>query len=265
MFDDIFSSLDHWFQSDSATATDSEELPAIADPISDEIDVINPVEGVQDLEDIENFWMPEESAYSEVWWVPDMPTAPIEFDGVGEPIEDADFWQPQSGQASCAVVAQTGIYESITGTALTEAEACRIAEQNGWFDPEAGTHPGDVGKLLEELGIPTTQQYDATLEDIATALEKGDKVIVGLDAHEIWFPLRDPITGAPVEQTNAGHAVWVTGINQEPSGSVSIVLNDTGTPDGQMKVAAAEDFLNAWEDAGNFLVVADAPEQSVWT
>jgi hypothetical protein len=71
------------------------------------------------------------------------------------------------------------------------------------------------------------------------------------------------VLGSPIEQSNAGHAVWVTGIDQQPDGSVKIILNDSGTPDGQMKAVDAEDFLNAWEDFGNFVVVADAPEQTV--
>jgi hypothetical protein len=189
---------------------------------------------------------------------------PMQFDGIGNPTEEADFWQQQEGQNSCAVVAQRGIYESITGVELSEAELCQIAETNGWYDPEVGTYPEDMDKVLNTLGIPTTQHYDATLTDIADALERGDKVIVGLDGSEIWTPMRDPVTGSPVEQTNSGHAVWVTGIDQEPDGSVSIILNDSGTPDGQMKAVDAGDFLNAWEDHSNLLVVADAPDQVMW-
>lgn len=164
---------------------------------------------------------------------------------------------------SCAVVAQRGILESLTGVDLLEAEVCQIAEGNGWFDPETGTHPEAVGNLLNQFGIPTQQSYDATLEDIADALEQGNKVIVGLDANEVWTPLRDSVTHAPIEQTDAGHAVWVTGIDAQPDGSVKIILNDSGIPDGQMKAVDAEDFLNAWSDHGNFTVVAYPPKQVI--
>ena len=64
-----------------------------------------------------------------------------------------------------------------------------------------------MGKLLNELGIPTEQKYHANLEDIADALEKGDRVIVGLDANEIWNPMRDA-NGAAIEQTNAGQRTY---------------------------------------------------------
>jgi hypothetical protein len=185
-----------------------------------------------------------------------------EFNGWGEPIENADFWHQQSGQNSCAVVAQTNIFESITGVSISEEKACEIAQKNGWFDPNIGTRPDDVGKLLNEFGIPTEQKYDAHLEDIVNALEKGDCVIVALDANEIWYPMRDA-NGAAIEQTNGGHAVWVTGIDTQPDGSVKIILNDSGNPDGKMAAIDAVDFLNAWEDYSNFIVVADAPDNTI--
>jgi len=178
---------------------------------------------------------------------------------MGTPAEDAAYWHPQQGSNSCAIVAQLSVYESITGIELSEDTACQIAESHGWFDPETGTPPSEMGKLLAALGISTYQAYDATLEDIATALEEGDKVIVGLDANEIWQPVYDPVDGTAIEQENGGHAVWVTGIEQTDDGSVQIILNDSGTPDGQRKVVDATDFLNAWQDYGNFLVVADTP------
>lgn len=174
-------------------------------------------------------------------------------------MEDGAFWEQQQGPTSCAVISQVSVYESITGIDLSEADACRIAQENGWFDPESGTSPEAMGKLLNHLGIETFSTYDADLTQIATALEQGDKVIVGLDAQEIWQPLRDPATGQPLEQANAGHAVWVTGMHQAEDGSVQIVVNDSGAPDGRMKTIDAQDFLNAWRDYGNFLTVADAP------
>jgi hypothetical protein len=184
------------------------------------------------------------------------------FSGLGNPENDAQFWQQQEGQNSCAVVAQISVFESITGQEISEEQACEIAQANGWFNPENGTYPDDVGKLLNELGIPTEQQYDASLDDIADALEKGDRVIVALDANEIWNPLRDA-DGMPIEQTNGGHAVWVTGIETNPDGSVKIILNDSGHPNGKMTTVDALDFVNAWQDHGNFLVVADAPNTTI--
>ncbi|MGK7893675.1 MAG: hypothetical protein AB4372_08635 [Xenococcus sp. (in: cyanobacteria)] len=269
MIDDILNNFQEWFFDgfNSENTLSVKEVDIETDSLSIYSDEIA-IETSENSETVVDNFYPEELSVLNVvdslhnllnWFVPENQWNIDEFDGWGSPEEHAQFWQKQQGENSCAVVAQTNIYESITGNRISEEQACEIAQENGWFDPETGTHPNDVGKLLNELGIPTEQRYDAELDDIADALEKGDRVIVGLDANEIWYPLRDNF-GNPIEQTNAGHAVWVTGVDTQPDGSVKIILNDSGHPNGKMAVIDAVDFVNAWQDFGNFLVVADAPE-----
>ena len=180
---------------------------------------------------------------------------PIEY---GTPIEDADYWRQQQGSASCAVVAQVCVYQSLTGQYISEDDASYYAQQQGWFDPLTGTLPANIGNILNVLGIETYQQDNTSFSDLEYALARGDKPIVGLDANEIWTPQYD-LYGTPLEQTNAGHAVWVTGIDYESDGSVGIVLNDSGTPSGMASVVDYYDFMNAWQDYGNFVTVADNP------
>jgi hypothetical protein len=175
----------------------------------------------------------------------------------GTPNEDAQYWRQQEGAMSCAVVAQISVYESITGEYISETAAANYAQAQGWFDPVAGTMPDDADNLLNVLGIATEQYTNATLDTIAQALYQGDKVIVGLDANEIWNPVYST-TGEPMEQQNAGHAVWVTGIEQLYDGSIGIYLNDSGTPDGQLSAVNSWDFMNAWNDMGNHMIIADA-------
>jgi hypothetical protein len=215
-------------------------------------------------EELSNFDLVDDFYQVLDWVKPDNHWDVSSFEGIGDPVEESQHWQQQEGASSCAVVAQISIFESITGICISEDQACDIAEQNGWFDPDIGTRPSDIGKLLNQLGVATEQKYDATLLDIADALEKGDRIIVGLDANEIWHPMRDEF-GNPIEQPDAGHAVWVTGIDTKPDGSIKIILNDSGTPDGRMEAVDAMDFLNAWEDCGNFLVIADATDRTVLT
>ncbi|MBR8837525.1 MAG: hypothetical protein DSM106950_26835 [Stigonema ocellatum SAG 48.90 = DSM 106950] len=180
---------------------------------------------------------------------------------IGHPAEDAQFWHEQASNTSCAVVSQLSILESITHTHLSEDAVCKIAQDNHWYDPDSGTKPDDIGKILNAFGVPTDHKHDATLQDLADALNKGDKVIVGVNANDIWHPVKDPVTGEPLPQEIAGHAVWVTGIEQEPSGSVKIILNDSGTPNGCMETVDATDFLNAWRDCGQDMIVAHTPSQ----
>lgn len=296
MFDDIFTNLRNWLGLDvqsetdlSETETENADLYSRANVERDYLEVPYveslSAEGEEQLSwtvtqespdqypQFFDYSLPEEPVQGfeptgdlgniTEFYVPETTWNPAQFDGWGEPIQDAQFWYEQTSPTSCALVAQTSIYESITGEHISEDDICKIAEANGWYDSESGTSPSSVGNVLNALGIPTEQKYDATLLDIADALERGDKVIVSLDANEIWTPLRDSITGEPIEQSDAGHAVWVTGIDQEPDGSVKIIFNDSGNPDGKMNAVDAKDFLNAWHDFGNFVAVAHPSTPSV--
>jgi hypothetical protein len=181
---------------------------------------------------------------------------PADFDGIGMPIQDAAHWHPQQAANSCAIVTQGAVLESVTGIPCDEARLTEMAVENGWYDPERGTAPADVGRLLEAHGVPCEQQSGADISAIVTALERGDKVMVGLDGGEIAAPLHDASTGAPLEQPDALHSVWVTGIDTGPDGSVHVLVNDPGHPGGQLDPIELHDFLNAWDDTGNHLTVA---------
>jgi hypothetical protein len=180
---------------------------------------------------------------------------PIDY---GDPLTDSAYWRYQSGNASCAVVAQISVYESLTGGRISETSASNYAQSQGWFNPQTGTPLSYAGSILNVLGIATYGGYNKTLNYLASALAKGDKPIVGLDANEIWYPQRDRY-GNPVEQRDAGHAVWVTGIDVKLNGGIDIILNDSGTPNGKSEVVSYANFNNAWQDLNYFVTIADNP------
>ena len=186
-------------------------------------------------------------------------------DVVGTPEQSMDVWHMQETDTSCAVASQEFILESFTGEDFSEAELRDEAEAAGWWTPEGGTPMDDVGKLLEEHGIETEQEYGATTDELRDHLESGDKVIVGVDSDEIWTPgtSADDDTelgdspGMPGQDVD--HAVEVTGIVQTPEGEM-VVLNDPGHPDGQGSMMPIEEFESAWADSDNFAVWANNPE-----
>ena len=180
---------------------------------------------------------------------------PIEY---GTPITDAQYWRQQQGAMSCAVVAQISVFQSLTGHYISEDVASVYAQQQGWFDPVTGTPMWDTGNILDALGVSTYEMQNATLHTLEQALAYGNEPIVGLDGNEIWNPLRN-WDGSPIEQDNAGHAVWVTGIDYEWNGSIGIIVNDSGTPNGGASVIDYHDFMNAWQDYGYFVSIADNP------
>jgi hypothetical protein len=180
---------------------------------------------------------------------------PIEY---GDPYADSFYWRQQAGDTSCAVVAQISIYESLTGGYISEYDASNYAYQQGWFDPYTGTPLEYTDNILEVLDINTYQTYDASLATLGYVLSTGNKAIVGLDGNEIWNPQYDSY-GYSLEQSDAGHAVWVTGINYALDGSVDIILNDSGSAYGNGSVIDYYDFMNAWQDYDYFLTIADNP------
>ena len=180
---------------------------------------------------------------------------PIEY---GNPLTDAQYWRQQQGAMSCAVVAQMSVYQSLTGHYISEYDASVYAQQQGWFDPVTGTPVEHTGNILDVLGVPTYEMYNASLQTLEHALAYGNKPIVGLDGNEIWNPMRH-WDGTPVEQAEAGHAVWVTGIDYEWNGSLGIIVNDSGNPNGSASMIDYHDFMNAWQDYGYFVSIADNP------
>lgn len=179
------------------------------------------------------------------------------FHMIGDPLQEYSHWHLQNGQNSCAVVAQMEVYESITGNHVSEEQLSHLAQAHGWYDPESGTPPNCIGKVLNELGVETEHVDNASLTDLAKALDGHEKVIVAVNANELWHPQHDA-HDVPLHQTGQGHAVWVTGIDVAPDGSATVYLNDSGTPNGDMEAVDARDFLNAWHDYHNMMVVAHA-------
>jgi hypothetical protein len=187
---------------------------------------------------------------------------PAYFRGVGCPFEDASHWHEQQGTSSCALVSQLSISEALMHHTFTEDQFCRFAQEHHWFDPASGTPPEHADKLLNACGIETDKGYHASVSDMVDALEHGDKVLVCVNANAIWTPLRDTETGLPVAQNISGHAIWVTGIDKAPNGSLKVIINDSGIAEGSMTPVDMADFVNAWDDYDNFLVVAHAPALS---
>ncbi len=167
---------------------------------------------------------------------------------IGNPQFDASHFHEQSYDNTCAIVAQQGILES-HGIVVSEDELMRIAAQNGWFTQD-GTLMNDMGELLEHFGIDIDYGSNASIHDLVAQLSQGEKVIVGLDASEIWSPESngDFTNWYAAELPDQGHAVWITGIDLE---NEVVYMNDSGISNGGGRAVALSDFMNAWEDFGN--------------
>ena len=188
---------------------------------------------------------------------------PEDFDGIGDPLGLADHWMLQSG-GTCGVVSQGMVIESLTGHSLDQKVLTEIAESNGWYDPETGTRPADMTRLLEMFGLETSTSWDANIVDIGAALERGDHVIVGVNSDAMWHPHRDD-AGDPVPLGGANHAVWVTGVDRAADGTYYVIVNDSGHPGGAAMEVALPDFMNAWDASGNHLIITPVPGEETAT
>lgn len=153
----------------------------------------------------------------------------------------------QGAENSCAIHSQYHVLKDYGYTGTVD-ELIAEAEAKGWYDPATGTAPENVGKLLEEHGVPCNVYIDATAYNLYYELAQGKRIIIALDSGEIWGSdnilqdFMDNITGG-----GADHAVVVSGINTADPDNVKIILTDSGT--GQAAVEyPLEQFMDAWKD-----------------
>lgn len=177
-----------------------------------------------------------------------------EGDGIiGTPEHDQFFWQHQTTGFDCAVVAQLGIINEFTGENLSEAELVYEATANGWLT-DHGTSPEDVGRLLDAHGIENHTAHQAEMADVMAELAMGHKVLVGVDADELWdpnHPLHD------FTRHSANHAIWVTGVDINDPDHPKVIINDSGHPDGRSSTYDLKTFLDGWESSGYTYVATD--------
>jgi len=169
----------------------------------------------------------------------------------GTPEEDAKFWHHQGSDFTCAVVSQEYILESFTGQDLSEEDLTAEAIIKGYCLPGVGSYPEYVGSLLEDYGIKVFRSIGNTIDDLKNNLASGKKVIVSLDANEIWDPTGLHQLMDLFFMPQANHAVMVTGYDDI---SQEVILNDPGHPDGAGMRIPLSVFENAWEDSGRFMV-----------
>jgi Peptidase_C39 like family len=176
----------------------------------------------------------------------------------GAPDLDTTYWQHQETDYTCAVVSQQTILNELTGHHYTEGELLQEATANGWCT-DTGTPINSMHKLLEAHGVETEQSAGHSLDDITAQLAQGHKVVVAINAEDIWHyenavgdvVLRDY---GHIPLNSPDHAVVVTGIDYTNPAAPMVILNDSGTPNGAAEMVPAGVFMVAWEHSNNYMV-----------
>lgn len=194
--------------------------------------------------------------------------------------ENKDKFDPyiyQGQQPTCAIRSQEIILRDY-GISIPQEELVAFATQNGWYnpDPKNGGTPRDaIGNILDACGIPTIRTENATIYDIIAELRAGHRVIVSVDAEELWVKnkplLFNRIFGEfknKVQDTidhlnnvqGANHALIVAGVKVNPKdpSDIRVTLIDSGTGDVCVEYKLS-DFQEALEDSNSYMVSTTIP------
>ncbi|MBM7867267.1 hypothetical protein GTO89_12320 [Heliobacterium gestii] len=179
---------------------------------------------------------------------------------IGTPVEDSEVFPGQQNyEDTCAIRSQQFIIEQFTGTPLTEEQLMSEASAHGWYTPGGGTPMEDVGNLLELHGIPVNRIENANIFNLANELAQGHKVIIGVDSGELWQ--EHPILSSIADHlgiSGVDHAVVVSGIDTSDPEHVKVIVSDPGTGEAAATYPM-EDFLDAWQDSGCYMVATQDP------
>ncbi len=166
-------------------------------------------------------------------------------DGIsGDPASSMEHWEYQGQTNRCALYSQKFVIEEFTGLDIDIEEFESVAMQNGWFDN--GTALLHINKMLDYYGIPNEMTFHNDVGDIDACLNDGGRVIVTIDACEIWYGEGDDMFSP---SSSANHAVEVIGIDRSDPAHPMVILNDSGTTQGRGIMVPLEDFEDAWRDS----------------
>lgn len=130
-----------------------------------------------------------------------------------------------------------------------EEQLLQSAIQNGW-QKEDGTALHNVGRHLENNGLLVTRQYNASIENIATALKGNEYVIVAVDGGELLGNRADEIIEDLVIGQIPDHTVVVLSLNPNND---TITIYDPNSSNAE-DTYPIKQFKDAWNDSKNYLV-----------
>ena len=196
----------------------------------------------------------------------DMATDYRTYGEAGENLYDPIYIQ-QPDDHSCGLRSQQIVLRDF-GIDIPFEDLERYALDAGVYT-ENGTYTYDIGKVLEMAGVGMHQVQDSTIYDLTNELAQGHRVIVSVDADELWYTdsVGDRLSNwfNDVFGSQGGnHALIVAGVEVNPSdpNDVKVVLTDPGA--GHLRIEYPLDqFMDAWRDSKCFMAATDqaAPYQ----
>ena len=143
---------------------------------------------------------------------------------------------------------------------FNEDQLLQNAIQNGW-QKEKGTALHNVGRHLENKGLLVTRQYNASIEDIATALKENECVIVAVDGGELLGNRTDEKIEDLLIGQIPDHTVVVLSFD-EKSNTITLFDPNSSNADDTYPI---EQFKDAWNDSKNYLVTITSNSMKTYT
>lgn len=171
---------------------------------------------------------------------------------MGNPEDSMEYWEYQGESGPCALYAQMFVIEELTGEDIDIDAFIEEATENGWYDDDYGTPPLNMNQMLDYYDIDNEMGFNKSMDDIVDCLNEGGKVIVALDANQIWYG-EDTDIFSPM--SGANHAVEVIGIDNSDPDNPMVILNDSGHPDGCGEMVPLEVFEDAWNEGDRQMIV----------
>lgn len=169
-----------------------------------------------------------------------------------------DFNNPiqQNYSDTCAIKSQQLILNDF-GIPVTEDQCVQYSIEHGWYANDgSGTNMNDIGKLLNDAGVPCSQTEGANVYDLVNELAQGHKIIVGVDSGELWDNsiwdwLKDIFFGDTPD-----HALIVAGIDMTDPNNPMVIITDPGNGHPAQPYPL-DQFMDAWSDSNCFMVSTD--------
>lgn len=245
-------------------ASDDFEIPDITENF-DNTDIFSLIDGSSNIEAIEPSHEEdnnEKNNLNTYTMANTIKMSPSNYGESGQNIKDPIFIQ-QPDDHSCALRSQQIVLRDF-GIDIPFKDLEKIAKDNGVYS-DSGTSMCDVGKVLEIAGVGMHQVSGSNMFDLANELWHGHRVIVCVDANELWY--NDSIPGKLMNwfddvtgHQGGNHALIVAGvqINPENPNDVKVVLTDPGSGDLRIEYPMKQ-FMDAWRDTNCFMAATDSP------
>jgi len=179
----------------------------------------------------------------------------------GQNLQDPIFIL-QPDDHSCALRSQQIVLRDF-GIDIPFEKLEELAKSYGVYTDE-GTYTYDIGKVLQIAGVGMHQVQGTSLYDLTNELAQGHRVIVSVDADELWRS--DPMGklknwfNDAIGNQGGNHALIVAGVEVNPLNSqdIKVVLTDPGA--GHLRVEYPLDqFMDAWKDSKCFMAATNDP------